>query len=1224
MATNISDVLENTTYDRGGGSDSGDIVELAENTVNAGAAPGAAPQAGAADGAAAVIPAVPNGEVAVTIPAGQTVVRVQVAPGETVDLPFDGALAAKLGQGNLAIRSGDQTIILIGYSNANQEGGVTLHDHRGQAIDIAATIAQTDPNLDIQTAAGPAAGPAGAQGGHLFFSFSPDGGLGGFGELSTINATELNYQTIQPDETILVPPPATELTPPTVIVENGSTINEDDLQGRYPQTDEVALLAMPPFGGYGPRQGNDAYDNTDLDSDGIFPEPVSTTIHVTANPGSSPSLALAFNAATIAALEARHLFSENLPLEYNISPDGKTLTAFIVTGEESTLEVFRAEAADGVAQPDGSIKFDITVTLEHSLDNDGSQANVSDTNPNFADDITLDIPFTVSGSGGSAGAEFGVTFRDDTPNMGPTGNLETVSLEAGLNSVSEASEPANIYGSFQFSYGADGEATEGDTFQYGSLAGQKEGPNATFLLTVYDPETGDSGAPLLTIDTRNVAAGSWTDLAATVSSLKSGQENVTIWAYRDGDVTIIEGRTSGDPSVDDSSSGLVFKITAYNHSGFYEADFYAPLGHPDANQTGSDDPLQFDLTATITDGDNDTFSSTQSFQLLDDGPTAVVSADNEISVRIDETAGIDAGTNDAAGDGPFGLGTPLAWGQTAAPVVQTTGTSYGADGAGTESLTLHPSSEGVFSGLYDVQTGFGIYLYQQGANVVGLVGTDASGSASGADPSGALAVAFRLEADGTLDAAEYRALQHSTSTLGDTSEPVHVDTQALQVTLSIADADGDIATSSTGVGNHISFLDDGPTASNFNIGTFTEHTAQVDLGTVDAVFGGHYTSGVDGLDALQGIVLTGVDDPSHGTLSISGGHVFYTPPSNVVGDQTFTFGYQVTDGDGDTAAGTISVAIKDNVPNIIQLTPGGVDLYEAGLPDGSGIGNTATTAFGAFQVDTHGEGLGSLQIGVDTINLAGPFPQDLSSLANAHVTVLSITDVGGLYTVNYSYTLEDADASSGNNGQNLELTIINGVLAIDASGDPATSTVTAHIYDDVPTAQADSRNTNSGAIINGNVEGNDTFGADGKDIVGGVVGVATGSNTAVPVSGSLSVPLVGAYGTLTLNADGSYSYHANPNVSGTDHFVYTIKDGDGDLSTTTLDITVNQVTPTSDTKTVTVDEAALDLTQTGSDLAPGTVTGSNPGLTTETATGALSLGSGVTVVGGLSQTGLFG
>ena len=51
--------------------------------------------------------------------------------------------------------------------------------------------------------------------------------------------------------------------------------------------------------------------------------------------------------------------------------------------------------------------------------------------------------------------------------------------------------------------------------------------------------------------------------------------------------------------------------------------------------------------------------------------------------------------------------------------------------------------------------------------------------------------------------------------------------------------------------------------------------------------------------------------------------------------------------------------------------------------------------------------------------------------------------------------------------------------------------------------------------------------------------------------------IAGEHGTLNLNADGSYTYQATSNdinSSTTDVFVYTIKDGDGDLSTTTLTI----------------------------------------------------------------------
>ena len=131
-----------------------------------------------------------------------------------------------------------------------------------------------------------------------------------------------------------------------------------------------------------------------------------------------------------------------------------------------------------------------------------------------------------------------------------------------------------------------------------------------------------------------------------------------------------------------------------------------------------------------------------------------------------------------------------------------------------------------------------------------------------------------------------------------------------------------------------------------------------------------------------------------------------------------------------------------------------------------------------------------------------------------------------------------------------------------------------------------------GAIVTGNVltDGtDDVFGADGAATTvpaGGVIGVAAGSDTSSPVSAGVGTPITGSFGTLTLNADGSYSYDGNPNVvppaGATDVFVYTIKDGDGDTSTTTLTIKLTDSGRGAEDD-VTVNEAALDMTrcQTG-------------------------------------------
>jgi Ca2+-binding RTX toxin-like protein len=138
----------------------------------------------------------------VTLPQGQRVVVVPVTPGERVELPTDSpdGLLAELGpQGNLAIVVDGRTIILQGYASANEESPVTIVTSDGDQVDVAAVIAETDPSLDIQTAAGPAAGSpgGGADGGSGIFVPFPSGTpLGGFAGEGVLGATALQYKLV--------------------------------------------------------------------------------------------------------------------------------------------------------------------------------------------------------------------------------------------------------------------------------------------------------------------------------------------------------------------------------------------------------------------------------------------------------------------------------------------------------------------------------------------------------------------------------------------------------------------------------------------------------------------------------------------------------------------------------------------------------------------------------------------------------------------------------------------------------------------------------------------------------------------------------------------------------------------------------------------------------------------------------------------------------------------
>ena len=135
-------------------------------------------------------------------------------------------------------------------------------------------------------------------------------------------------------------------------------------------------------------------------------------------------------------------------------------------------------------------------------------------------------------------------------------------------------------------------------------------------------------------------------------------------------------------------------------------------------------------------------------------------------------------------------------------------------------------------------------------------------------------------------------------------------------------------------------------------------------------------------------------------------------------------------------------------------------------------------------------------------------------------------------------------------------------------------------------------NTASGVLHN------DTIGADAP---GTVVGVAKG-NTGVDANTGVAAGIGGDHGTLTLAADGSYSYVANAsaNLGVTDVFTYTMKDADGDLSHTTLTFTFE-----GDRNVPTAQDAAASIQEA---LLPG---GSDPGTDSSTVSGTVSFDYGL-------------
>ncbi|MGA7436987.1 MAG: VCBS domain-containing protein, partial [Luteibacter sp.] len=340
---------------------------------------------------------------------------------------------------------------------------------------------------------------------------------------------------------------------------------------------------------------------------------------------------------------------------------------------------------------------------------------------------------------------------------------------------------------------------------------------------------------------------------------------------------------------------------------------------------------------------------------------------------------------------------------------------------------------------------------------------------------------------------------------------------------------------------------------------------------------------------VSGHVGTGVAG-QYGTLTLNadGSYSYAVDNANPVvnalkdgGTLTETYTYTITDADGDRSTTTLTITIHgrtDGTPAIGAVDGNGsatghATVHEGGLADHDG----SQTTTGTLTV-TAGDGLASVTIGGTTLTT-----DQLGQLTSGNPVTIHTPD-GTLVltgfqptassgtlptagTISYTYTLDHPLAQHGaDSTDTIALSVVdrggatsNGTLVVDITNDVPVA------HDDVASIVQDSGQTSA----NGNVYvGSDRIGADGAAANGPVTGV-TSQNTGR--GGSIGGVSVGAFGSLVLNADGSYSYTldvTNPKVSSLDAartlsevFVYTITDADGDTSTATLTITIHGTTP---------------------------------------------------------------
>ena len=307
-----------------------------------------------------------------------------------------------------------------------------------------------------------------------------------------------------------------------------------------------------------------------------------------------------------------------------------------------------------------------------------------------------------------------------------------------------------------------------------------------------------------------------------------------------------------------------------------------------------------------------------------------------------------------------------------------------------------------------------------------------------------------------------------------------------------------------------------------------------------------------------------------GVLTVgSDGSWSYQAPATVPDTSDDSFIYTIVDGDGDTSSASQSLTVNNlAIGDIIvpdNLTSGGVPIIieQVSLTQIQGVLQTTGDVVFNFQIDPL----------TDVFTFTSELPFD---------------NPGGGETQNIVFTIAGPD------GEPVNIT----VQLVEGGGNSVSGSVlgdiTVTVQDSTPTANAGPpivlNEGDTATVIGANLLANDNFGTDLPG--GGVVSITyNGGSTDIASGGSVTVTTA-LGGVLTVGSDGSWSYDAPVNITDTsdDSFIYTIADFDGDTSSASQAITINEDTlaVAGDNTLDTLGEA--NLAQGSSPSAPVTVT----------------------------------
>lgn len=320
------------------------------------------------------------------------------------------------------------------------------------------------------------------------------------------------------------------------------------------------------------------------------------------------------------------------------------------------------------------------------------------------------------------------------------------------------------------------------------------------------------------------------------------------------------------------------------------------------------------------------------------------------------------------------------------------------------------------------------------------------------------------------------------------------------------------------------------------------------------------------VDGVTGLTLQIVSSPSHGSItkmSVVGGFVVYTPAANYAGTDSFSYRFWSNEyPDSSTGTVTITVNPVNDAPSIFWAAID--DCHNVVLPAIAVAEDSGAYSHACELLLKHNGGADESNQTV-WIVVTGFDASLFSTVPHFEGTSFVFTpapNANGSTTFTY-YAKDDGGTANG---------------GID-TGTQYSGSITITPVDDAPVAKADSYSLKAGAtrtVAAPGVLANDTD-IDGPSL-------------------SVRVASLPAHGTLTLLADGSFSYQPDPGFSGTDSFTYTASDGTLSSQPAKVTLAVSATAtprPTAGATSPSPTPAASDGGAPG-DGAPGSPTPSSP------------------------------